>query len=346
MNNADGVHDFKALRKSTGTMKLTHASPMLFTASGHNIWFEDLYKGKSAFLILGGPSFANIDKTKLDAPGVMTMGVNNSVRSYRPKLWTCVDNPLNFIKSIWVDPSIQKFIPYNLVDKNIFDNINWKIDDIKVKDTPNTFFYRRNASYDPNTFMTEDTFNWGNSKTNGGGRSVMLVAIRLLYYLGFRKVFLLGADFEMSETKKYHFEQDRSKSSINGNNSTYKMLIDRFTELKPTFDSLGFEVYNCNPTSKLTIFPFIDFNQAIKLATSEMPDVNTERTAGMYEKDFLKKTPTLTDDDKKAIQKKIDFIKSELKFHEMEFAALKDPESQDLINKLKQELFSQYELLK
>ncbi len=259
--------------------------PMLFSRDGHNIWLGDCYKNSSAFLILGGPSFAKVNTSLLDKPGFLTMGVNNSVKTYRPNMWTCVDDPTHFIKSIWLDPKIQKFVPYDHAEKKIFDNEHWKEMSVKVGDCPNVLFFKRNEYFNAERYLFENTINWGNHGDIGGGRSVMLAAIRLLYILGIRNVYLLGCDFSMSETRKYHFEQDRSNGSIKGNNETYKKLIERFGQLKPIFDKVGFHVYNCNFESGLKCFPFISVEDAVKNASTMMPkDIKNERTAGLYDR--------------------------------------------------------------
>lgn len=259
--------------------------PLLFTRDGHNMWFGDMFRGRSAFLILGGPSFNNIDKGLLNKAGVLTMAVNNSVKSFRPDMWVSVDSPGNFIKSCWVDPKIMKFVPYSHTEKTIFDNEKWSETDLKVGDCPNVWFYKRNEHFIADQFLWEDTFNWGNHKDHGGGRSIMLVAIRLLFYLGVRRIYLLGCDFKMDDQVKYHFDQDRSKSSINGNNSTYKILQDRFAQLQPIFIRNNLRIFNCNQDSGLTAFPFIEYGKAIVEATKELPnDITSERTAGLYDR--------------------------------------------------------------
>ena len=259
--------------------------PLLFGRDGINVFLGDMYRGYCAFLILGGPSFAKLDKTQLKKPGILTMGVNNSVKSFRPNLWASVDDPGNFIKSIWLDPTIMKFVPMQYPEKKIFDNEEWKESNIKVGDCPNVFYFRRNETFDAKQFLWENTINWGNAPNNGSGRSVMLVAIRLLWYLGIRTVFLLGCDLKMDTNYKYHFEQDRSKSSISGNNYTYKKLIERFRLLRPFFDKFGYNIYNCNPESKLDAFPFMSFDEAIEIAQVNMPrDTENERTLGLYDR--------------------------------------------------------------
>jgi len=258
--------------------------PMLFTRDGHSIWLGDIYCGRCAFLIMGGPSFKEIDSSKLNQPGFVTMSVNNSVKTFRPDLWTCVDSPDGFMKSIWLDPKIMKIVPFDHADKTIFDNEKWVMMNIVAGECPNTLFYRRNEKFIGPQWLFEDTFNWGNHKKYGGGRSVMLPAVRLLFYLGIRKVFLLGCDFSMSQTSTYHFEQSRALGSVNNNMNTYQQLKVRFAELRPIFERHGFQIWNCNERSQLKAFPYMSFEEALKIATEEMPDIANERTEGLYER--------------------------------------------------------------
>ena len=67
--------------------------PLVFTRDGHNVFMGDMYRGACAFLILGGPSVGNLNLESLKQPSILTMGINNSVRTFRPNLWMCVDNP-------------------------------------------------------------------------------------------------------------------------------------------------------------------------------------------------------------------------------------------------------------
>lgn len=259
--------------------------PLVFTAKYEPVILEDMYHGRSVFLICGGPSFAELDSSLLRRPGIVTMCVNNSVKTFRPNLWTCVDNPDHFLRSIWHDPTILKFAPIKQINARVFDSDRWEYQRIKISQCPSTFFYHRNAEFKAERFLTEPTINWGNSETNGGGRSVMLVAMRLLYYLGFRRIFLLGCDFKMAESYAYHFDQKRQNGSVNGNNKTYGALKQRFQQLRPIFEAAGLQVYNCNLNSGLDAFDKIPYSQALELVAAEWGniDVKAERTAGLYD---------------------------------------------------------------
>src|SRR5690606_6482166 len=65
--------------------------PLLFKIDGRDVSLRNQYKGATAFLVCGGPSFAEVDHSRLRQPGILTMGVNNSVKTFRPNLWVAVD---------------------------------------------------------------------------------------------------------------------------------------------------------------------------------------------------------------------------------------------------------------
>lgn len=275
--------------------------PIVITKDNQRLNIQNIYSNSYAFLILGGPSFSNILNCKniinfgkygltpteaLKYPSHITMGVNNSVKNFRPNLWTSVDEPNRFLKSIWLDPTIQKFIPYEHMNKKLFDSNTWTHSDISVNQCPSVFGIERNERFNAEIFLSEKTFNWGDHKNYGGCRSVMLIAIKLLYYMGIREIFLLGCDFYMDDKYAYHFPQERSKQALNNNNRTYTKMIERFEALKPIFDSVGFKIYNCNHQSKLKTFPFISFEDAMLMVHNKFNiDIMNERVDGLYDRE-------------------------------------------------------------
>ena len=261
--------------------------PMFYTREGANVPMIGHYRGGSIFIVCNGPSLASgdYDLSLLKKPGVMTYGMNNGAKTIRPNFWTCVDDPKRFLKSIWLDPTITKFVPHAHAEKKIFDNEKWEDTNMLVGQCPNVVYYHRNEKFMADRFLFEDTINWGNSGDNGGGRSVMLPVLRICFLLGFRNVYLLGADFKMSQDYTYHFDEQRAKGAVNCNNNTYdKLKSEYLPALKPVFDEVGFNVFNCNPESELKVFNHIPFEQAIHNATSHLGDVEGERTWGMYSK--------------------------------------------------------------
>jgi hypothetical protein len=187
-----------------------------------------------------------------------------------------------------------------------------------VNQCPNVVYYKDNEHFKPTEeYLDEDTINWGNhtnrcecgamrkSKEENGGiktnqcpkcggnkwgaRSVMLAAVKIIYTLGFRKLFIVGADFKMDDQTKYAWNQDRSNSSVKSNNDTYDRLNLRFSQLRPIFESRGFYVFNATPDSGLNSFVKIPFEDAVKMASAGFPETKNERTYGMYERKSIDK---------------------------------------------------------
>jgi hypothetical protein len=126
-------------------------------------------------------------------------------------------------------------------------------------------------------FLYEKDISRGNDKkhgpegpqANGMPRVIntIFTILRIAFYLGFRRAYLLGCDFEMSPNQPYSFNQQKWGNAANSNNGTYQQLTYCLDQLKVQFDKASFKVYNCNPASKLWTFDFIDFEQAVAQAT-------------------------------------------------------------------------------
>ncbi|MCK9434642.1 MAG: hypothetical protein M0R32_07420 [Candidatus Cloacimonetes bacterium] len=269
-------------------------SPFFFTREGASLDLVGQARGASAFLICSGPSFANVDKELINNAPVFKMTTNNAVASIRGNAAIIVDDPSRFTLSMWLDPSITKFVPYAAMEKTLWDNRllidqngkskqQWEPFDKKVGDCPNVIGFRRNEKFMPERFLYEDTINWGmHSKWDGGGRSVFLSAIRILWLMGYRRIYLFGVDLFMDETHRYHFNEARTNSAIKGNMSTYEKLKKWFKELAPYLAAEGTIVKNANPESRLDVWPRITPEQAVYEASQHIGDFSHEKTEGMY----------------------------------------------------------------
>ena len=265
---------------------------MLFTRDGHNVFLGDMLRGCTAFLICAGPSLLQHDLSRLQQRGILTCAVNNAATVVRPSLWVSVDDPGNFCDVIWKDPGIWKFVPLCHMEKPF--TVRTAAGELVpstelVGDMPSVFGYRRNEAFDAEQWLFEDTFNWGNHSQRvdahgiKGSRSVMLIALRLLFYLGVRRIYLLGCDFQMTfGAQNYAFDQERTRSSVSGNNGTYHALNIRLGALLPHFKREGLEIFNCTPNSGLRVFPSCDYETAVQDALSGIP--RQAVTSGMYER--------------------------------------------------------------
>ena len=230
---------------------------------------ENIYgPNGTVFLCLNGPSFDERTQQLLKSrPGVTTF-----LRKQRgADLWACVDAPDRFMDSIWMDRTVMKFVPEERMGEPTPSSV-------PVSQCPRVYAFRRNDRFNAATFLTEETINWGNHKDHGGGRSVMLVALRIAYELGFRRVVLVGCDFHMSETHRYWFAEQRTARAIRNNLTSYEILTGFYEQLLPVFEAAGFAVVNATPGSRLTVFPTADLETELAKAAVD----TSASTEGMY----------------------------------------------------------------
>ncbi len=260
--------------------KNTGGNIELLTGSGCSVCLKDIFQSRAVFLICNGPSFAFLDHSQFKVPGVTTMTLNNGGHGFRSNLWMSADAPQRFMRSIWEDSNIQKFVPVGTFGFPVIDRNGDRPSTDLVSDFPNVFGYRRNGWFCPDRFLSEPTFNWGNLAEKGGGRSVMLPALKMLYYLGFRTIYLVACDFKMTPERGYWFDEERSRAAIYGNNKTYGVLRGHFDSLKEHFEEAGLKVFNTNPVSELESFPHVDLTSAIDSVSVGL----NRSTRGMYKK--------------------------------------------------------------
>ncbi len=267
--------------------------------TGERVNLNGLYKDQSAFFVGSGPSLQLEQYSQLYSRGIFTFAVNNvAARTFRPNFWCCADEPRSFHANIWNDPTITKFCPYEFVAKKYFDETIKPHITRRVRDAPNILFYNRGVDFKTTTYFTNMTqFDYGCPKSVKddlgirGGRSVMLVALKILFVLGFRTVYLVGCDFKMGHDDKrdgkgktYAFSQYKHPGGVVTNNQAYKILSERFQGLLTVFDQANFKIFNCTPNSQLTVFPTLPLSEAIVQAKLGIDiDANTQGYYGGQE---------------------------------------------------------------
>lgn len=264
--------------------------------------------GGPAFLVCGGPSVKLIDYNRLNDRGIFSLGVNNVAGMVPVNAFTCSDPPQKFHWGIFADPRIMKFLPIpklgggknrgQLRIKHPDGTFQWL--GKCAKDCPNVWGYERRSWMMPDhTFFTEPHAAWGNQQA-GVDRCdqpktacTMLLGFRLLYYLGARTIFLLGADFEMKPDaglhENYAFGQARDADAIASNNRQFRIASDWLQQLRPVFERFGLQCFNCNPHSGLRAFDHVPFGEALKLCRGTIPSEPFDLSL-WYEKTKTKET--------------------------------------------------------
>ncbi len=251
---------------------------------------DGLYPDGTAFLVCGGPSTRKLDWKSLQQPGVLTASLNNAPCSmahgtkapanmFRPNLWFSVDEPQHFNEAIFKDPGITKFLKtkYRKTGRlRTKDGKHWD----KQKTTPqgcsDIWYYRHAKSFAIDDFLEIPEPTWFTQPN----RSVMFVAMRILFYLGIRRLYLIGCDFHQNTKDSYGFDDPMPSSRATFNTNKFERVNDIFCKLRPHFEQYGFQVLNCTPGGKLDAFDRVPLNVAIADATSEIPE--KIETRGLY----------------------------------------------------------------
>ena len=238
--------------------------------------------GGSAFLACGGPSANGLDLGLLNRRGCWTLTVNNMGGHYafRPQAMLCSDPPSKFSHSIWLDPGVMKFAP-TPKSRGHRSRLKRKMPDGTFKregttvESPNVWFYqRRSWMYPDDRFFLHDGACWGNlnsgTERTGEEKTVctMLLAIRMLSYLGAGTIYLVGVDFRMTPKRGYSFSQGRTRGACETNNRQFRVVDGWLCRMRDagTFKRFGLEMYNCYRESGLRAFPYAPFDEAVERA--------------------------------------------------------------------------------
>lgn len=261
---------------------------------------RDQLAGASVFLACSGPSSNDLPLEELNGRGIWTMAVNNMAghARFRPQAFVCSDPPSKFSHSIWLDPGIEKWVPTpkmsgsrSKLKKKVGDG-KFEPLDRTVLDCPNVWGFRRNPWLTPDDqFFLDKGAGWGNQ--NKGVEKTkqpktvctMLLPLRILRYLGARKIFLIGADFRMAADYGYSFEQaiehkrpKDEKTAPKWDNAQYSVVNGWLCQMQKNgvFGRFGLEIYNCFQHSSLRAFPHVPFSDAIiecRGQVEERPDL-------------------------------------------------------------------------
>ena len=253
-----------------------------YTPSG----LDNAYAGQKLFVVGGGPSLADVDVAEMHRTRACILAVNNAgaIPGLRPHFWTCTDGGDHFHPNIWTDPAIRKIVPMGVGNDKVRRKREGQFTDIglRVRDCPSTHFFELGRKFDRHRFLPESCVTWGNppgipcSEGHQSGRSVMLVAMKLAFVLGFSEVFLVGVDFRMDQSRPYAFPQEKNpvfdadgkqtSDPVGTNNRSYGITSDRLRAVHPYMRQAGMTIWNANPESRLDVYPRIPYCMAIQRA--------------------------------------------------------------------------------
>lgn len=243
----------------------------------NKIDLSNMWSPSSAFLVCGGPSLNDIPKEKLNERGILSLAVNNSAGHVQSTAWVFGDPQTKFHHGCHLDPKNITFAPIGKLFKTIQikdKNGLFKQTNIRLCDCPSVYGFSRQSYFDENTFLTDTFAHWGpNTNTQKVEFKVldtMFLAIRLMYYMGCKKIFMLGVDFNLEVDQPYAFKQDKFVNEKR--NDRYRKTNLLLKKLKPVLQDNDFNIYNCNPASRCDVFEYVNFQDAYKECKGGVPN--------------------------------------------------------------------------
>ena len=221
----------------------------------------DLWKDQKVFLLCNGPSRNTLNLDLLYQPGVMTMTINNGGHSFRSNFWTAMDSPRKFMSSIFKDPKIMKFVNLRHISKPYFNDHDSSTH--LVHTSPNVIYIKRNVRAELDGWFNDDDIGWNTTKECGNTRCSMLAAIHILYVLGFRTIYIIGADFEMNPRQPYCFSEIKGTGSVKTNNTSFSKLLKFFKDIQPELKKVGLQLFDAQGTRLSESLPTINYTEAV-----------------------------------------------------------------------------------
>jgi hypothetical protein len=226
--------------------------------------FKDTHKGESCFIIGNGPSLNKMDLSKLD--GYYKFGMNKIYY-----IFDKVDLKLDYY--VAVNPLVieqSKHEIENVIKCPAF--LSQKPSEKYI--TPKEYVFSVNTS-------TPWQFQYDTSSGVSEGATVTFVAMQLAFYMGFQNIFLIGVDHNFQQKGKPNEEQRMENEDPNHFDPRYFQgqqwhLADlEASELsyhmaKYAYERAGRKIYDATIDGKLTIFPKIDFEDALKMIDSKV----------------------------------------------------------------------------
>jgi len=209
----------------------------------------------ACFLVGSGYQLQDV-KERLNDPRIVTMAMNNSATQFTPNLWIGADTPEHYSHSILFNPTIMKFV-YLLHANNV-------VGGRPTRELANVHFMARADATAKDFFAERKTFGWW--------RNVQVVAMEVLRYLGFSRIYFVGTGLSIKDDKPYAYDSDLAEDEIQYNRLTYSSVVEQTRTIHAAASAHGLDLISCTPDSKLNDFmPYMTFEAALETETAKVP---------------------------------------------------------------------------
>ncbi|MCB9061938.1 MAG: hypothetical protein H6622_10480 [Halobacteriovoraceae bacterium] len=194
--------------------------------------FKNIHTIKHAFIISSGPSLEDLDLSAMERR--ICFGLNRSFLKYEKAYYHCV-----------MDERLIEQYPNEFSSQRQLFTIEGRSMGLGLK------------------LLGSEGFSWDLAEGIYSGYTVSYFALQIAIYMGIKEIYFLGLDLKNTENKTHFFGQDYS--SLKHDTTEYPKMIRCFEKIAPTLKDRGIRVFNCSKVSSLKCFPYMSYEDAIKL---------------------------------------------------------------------------------
>lgn len=218
--------------------------------------FRDRHEGESAWLVCGGPSVRGFDFSQL---GDTIAAINEIGRDIdNLSLWIGNDRLPEYPRDFW-GRDCAKFLRQEQLTLPDCEIRNLHLFRSESQKITNSVPIKERLFFDPDVVL------WGAPAMTREckatiKKSVMLMALGVLYRMGFSEVRLLGCDWEQTHGNPYgHDHKEIDETVIRKSNEHFGFMEQWYRQLRPMFERRGFYVLNCTDGGYLEAFDRADW---------------------------------------------------------------------------------------
>jgi hypothetical protein len=179
-------------------------------------------------------------------------------------MWCCHDPGSRFSLHGWKDPSILKFVPTTRLKDPVVDDLGMVSG--LVSWMSGVISYVPRYDFNADDFLGPNVMagtSLGNRCPDGHANtvSVMLCALKVLITLGFRTIYLVGADLGATDGRRYAFPENVSAQHQDAHHAVLRFWLGK---LEPILRAQGIRVVNTTTGSTLTCFEFCPLQLALE----------------------------------------------------------------------------------
>lgn len=213
--------------------------------------FYKMYEGRRCFVVANGPSLQMSDLQCLHEHGELCFGVNGIYHAFTRTEW----RPDFYFAG---DPRMFEYFKENILQIDIkYKFLGDYVSDFWKNNLPNNVYrFHTYPIFNRNDILFSEDI----SVCTYDAGTVMYSVLQFAVYMGFKEIYIIGADCQLIPGKSEHF--DAKYCEIKG--MKYRLVTDMifagYEAAKKYADAHGIKIYNATRGGALEVFERVEFD--------------------------------------------------------------------------------------